>query len=313
MATAVLGVMDARVTNRLTRPWPGLTPVTRGAYRLSDSLDVRISSLHAWQLALPPEAAFTHLTGAGIHQIWLPPTSGLPVWISLPYGVTRPTRPGLRVVRRHISPAPIIVNGLRCETAAQSVLIAARDLHELDLACLVEGARHLKLFSEDEEDRLFTEMFPGSPRLRRSFDWATGGSESIWELLLRVLHKACDVAVEAQHVVRDEHGVFVARGDLRLFGTRRLHEYDGAGHRDAAQHRQDLKRDRRLGAAGWERRGYTSHEVLHQAVTILRDADQALGRDHDPKRVRRWHDILRKSLFTQAGMTLLRDRIRASL
>lgn len=305
--------MEAISTGRRSRAPATATRVTRGAYRLSDSPDVRISSLHAWQLALPPEAAFTHLTGAGIHDIWLPPVDGLPVWISLPYGVPRPVRPGLRVVRRHIGPAPIIVNGLRCDTAPQSLLIASRDLHELDLTCLIEGARHRGLLPEAQEDRLLSEAYPGSPRMRRSFDWATGGAESIWEVLLRVLHRACGVAVEAQFEVRDASGLFLARADLRVVGTRRLPELDGAVHRDAAQHRKDLKRERRLASDGWERHGYTSYDVLHQAVSILRDADEALGRPHDPARVRAWHEIVKKSLFSPAGQQLVHDRVRASM
>ena len=31
-------------------------------------------------------------------------------------------------------------------------------------------------------------------------------------------------------------GTVVARGDLLISGTRRLHEYDGAGHRDRDPH-----------------------------------------------------------------------------
>jgi very-short-patch-repair endonuclease len=305
--------MDVISTSRTSRAPASAERVTRGAYRLSDSPDVRTSSLHAWQLALPAEAAFTHLTGAGIHEVWLPPTDGLPVWISLPYGVARPVHRGLRVIRRHISPAPVIVNGLRCETAAQCLLIAARDLHELDLTCLIEGMRHRVVLSEEDEDRLLTEAYPGSPRLRRALARATGGSETIWEVLLRELHRACDVAVEAQHEVVDADGVFVARADLWLVGTRRIHEHDGEAHLDREQHRKDLKRDRRLGGARWERRGYTSYDVLHQAVSILRDADQALGRPHDATRIRAWHALLKKSLFSPAGQQLLRERIRASL
>lgn len=305
--------MDVVKTSRARRAPVGATRVTRNAYRLSEAPDVRPNALHAWQLALPPEASFTHLTGLGIHDVWLPPTDSVPVWISLPYGVPRPARPGLRVVRRHISPAPIIVNGLRCDTAAQCLLIAARDLHDLDLTCLIEGMRHRTVLSEPDEDRLLTEAYPGSPRLRRGFGRATGGAETIWEVLLRELHRACDVAVEAQHEIFDADGMFLARADLWLVGTRRIHEHDGAAHLDAKQHRKDLKRDRLLGAAAWERRGYTSHDVLHQAVSILRDADQALGRPHDPSRVRAWHALLKKSLFSPAGQQLLRDRIRASL
>lgn len=61
-------------------------------------------------------------------------------------------------------------------------------------------------------------------------------------MLLRELHRACEVAL-------------------------------------VAQHREDLRHERRLARESWERRGYTSHDVLHRAITILEDADQALLRE----------------------------------
>jgi hypothetical protein len=149
--------------------------------------------------------------------------------------------------------------------------------------------------------------------MRRALDRATGGAESIWEVLLRELHRACDVAVVAQHRIVGADGGFVARSDLWIVDTRRLPEFDGDGHRNAKQHREDLRRERRLATESWERRGYTSHDVLHRAITILKDADQALGRPHDPTRIRAWHALLKKSLFSPAGQALLRERIRASL
>jgi hypothetical protein len=58
----------------------------------------------------------------------------------------------------------------------------------------------------------------------------------------------------------------------------------------------------------WTRRGYTDVEVLHQAVSILRDADRSLGRPHRPERVRAWHALLTDSLFSPSGMALARRR-----
>lgn len=92
-------------------------------------------------------------------------------------------------------------------------------------------------------------------------------------------------------------------------GTTVLHEYDGADHLKRPAQRKDRKRDRRLGHADWLRRGYTKDDVLHQGVTILRDADVSLGREHDPSRIRAWHDLLRGSLFTPAGTAAFRRRI----
>lgn len=56
------------------------------------------------------------------------------------------------------------------------------------------------------------------------------------------------------------------------------------------------------------RHGYVADDVLHKAVRILREADLGLGRPHDPARIRAWHALLRQSLFTPAGQTLLRQR-----
>jgi hypothetical protein len=56
------------------------------------------------------------------------------------------------------------------------------------------------------------------------------------------------------------------------------------------------------------RRGYTSHEVLWQAVGILRDIDASLGRPHRPERIRAWHAMLLDSLFTPSGTARLRAR-----
>ena len=119
----------------------------------------------------------------------------------------------------------------------------------------------------------------------------------------------CAIPVEAQYDVFDTEGLFVARGDLRLSGTRMLHEFDGAHHLAREQQRRDLARSRRLGNAGWERRGYTSLDLRHQPVAILRDADRALGRPHQPERIRPRLRLLALSSLTPSGMSRLRRRL----
>ena len=118
----------------------------------------------------------------------------------------------------------------------------------------------------------------------------------------------CGVPVEPQLVLEDEHGAFVARGDLHIVGTTTIHEYDGGEHRKKTRHRKDLARERRIGNVVWTRRGYTDVEVLHQGIAILRDADRSLGRLHRPERIRAWHALLSRSLFSPRGTELLRRR-----
>ena len=108
--------------------------------------------------------------------------------------------------------------------------------------------------------------------------------------------------------VYDERGVFVARGDLWVRGTKSLHEYDGAVHRDRRTHVKDLARERGLANIGWTRRGYTSGDLLGRSHVMLREADAALGRAHDPRRLDPWLDALRESLFTSSGRTRLLRR-----
>lgn len=300
-----------RLTRQGTRAGRGWTRVTRGAHRRTAAADPLRADLAAWQSVLPEAARFTHLTGAAVHQLWMPPVpDDLPVWVVLPYGVARPARPGLRVVRSSSLGEPAYVDGLRLEPPARCVQRASRDLHELDLTCLLDGVRHLHHVPVDDLGTLVRERAPGAPRLRRALARSDHRAESIWEVMLRVLHTCCDVEVEPQLEVRTPDGTFVARGDLALVGTTSLHEYDGGDHLTRAQQRADLRRSRRLGATGWQRRGYTSADVLHRATTILRDADRALGRPHEPSRIRPWHDLLKASLFTPAGTELLRRRLR---
>ncbi|MBA3524128.1 MAG: DUF559 domain-containing protein, partial [Geodermatophilaceae bacterium] len=98
------------------------------------------------------------------------------------------------------------------------------------------------------------------------------------------------------------------RADLCIIGTRRLVEYDGDVHRDAAQRSRDLERERRLQRLGWQRFGYTSRVLLRNAASVLRDADDALARPHEPGRIRPWHAAVAESVATAAGRAALRTR-----
>jgi hypothetical protein len=218
-------------------------------------------------------------------------------------------RPQLRVCRHDAVPAWEVVDGVRVATAGETLLACARDLGLLDVVLLGDAALRSGDADGAQLDLTGAQRRRGAPLLRRASSRMNGLAESIWEGMLRVLHECCEVAVVPQHVVLDADGVFVARGDLLIVGTQRLHEYDGKVHLNREQQRADLRRARRLGAAGYERNGYVSADLLHRSVGILRDADAAIGRDHDPARIHLWHDLLRDSLFTPAGTRRLSQRL----
>jgi very-short-patch-repair endonuclease len=118
---------------------------------------------------------------------------------------------------------------------------------------------------------------------------------------MRVLHARAGIEVEPQKVIYDQWGRFVARGDLWLVGTRRIHEYDGDVHRDRQMHRSDLARDRRLIEIDWQRVGFTSPQLLHEGASIIASADRLLGRAWNPQRLEGWEALLKESLFRPAG------------
>lgn len=285
------------------------TRVSHGVYKPASDLDGLREDLAAWTLVLPASGCFTGLTAAQLLGWWLPPLpADLPVFASMSKSENRPRRDGVRVSRHPVPPVRHDLEGLPVAAPVEVLLACARDLGLLDVVLLAEAAMHLGQCTTEELTTAARTRRYGAKRLRRALPFVDGRAESPWEVLLRVLHVVCDVPVEPQHVVHDVHGVFVARGDLWIRGTTTLHEYDGAVHRERRQHRKDLSRERRIGAAAWTRRGYTDVDLLYQAAGILRDADQSLGRPHNPLRVRPWYALLAESMFTDPGMARARHR-----
>lgn len=199
--------------------------------------------------------------------------------------------------------------GLSVATPADTVLECARDLALLDLVVLVDSALHCGDCTVDALAELARQSKRGAPRLRHALALADHRSESAGESLLRVLHVVCGVPVEPQLVIQDDEGYVVARADLRIEGTPRLPEYDGAQHRDAGQYERDRARDRRLRTLGWDPYSYSAITVFRTPSLILRDADYALGREHDPGRLDGWRELWTGSSYSAAGKLRLRRAI----
>lgn len=283
--------------------------VTRGAHRLAIAGDPWRADLAAWQLVLPEGAAFTHLTAAALHGLWMPPLpENLPIFVAMKEGRAGPERPGL-VVSRHRAPPPHqVLGGLQVATIPELLVACGRHLGLVDLVVLIDSALYADKCTREEIRAASLVRRRGARALRAALAHADGRSESPGESMLRILLLSAGCDIEPQ-VGIDDDGEFVARGDLRLVGTRALFEYDGDVHLDRPQHRKDLKRVTRIEQAGYQRRAYTKEDVLHQAVGIIRDADLALARPHDPARVRAWHDLLRDSLHTPTGVVAFRTRL----
>jgi hypothetical protein len=278
-----------------------------------ESADLDLGArLRAWQLTLPYFTSFTGVTAAALRRWWLPPLPrDLPLFVASARS-DRIRRPELHVCRHDVVPEAERVQGARVTTAGETILALARDLGLLDVVVIGDAALHLGHTDLDDLRRTARQRRRGAPLLRRAIPLMDGRAESIYEGLLRMLHLACRVPVIPQQVVVDEHGEFVARADLRIVGTNRLPEYDGDTHLARPSQRRDLRRTGRISDAGFERRGYTMEDVLYDGVAVLRDADRALGRRHDPHRIQAWHTLLRESLFTPQGRRRLVDRVGLS-
>jgi hypothetical protein len=260
-----------------------------------------IEELHAWSLVLPPGAAFTHLTAVEVLGWWRPAPVAHPVFAALRVGDPTPHRSGLFVSRHPNRPPTEIYDGVRLTTAAETMLAVARDLGILDLVIIGDSALRLNQCSLAELTEMAAQRRRGAPMLRRIIGMLDRRSESPWESVMRVLHRAAEIEVEPQYELFDQWGRFVARADLRITGTRRLHEYDGAGHRDAAVHLSDLDRDRRIVELGWQRCGFTARQLLRDGASIIASADRLLGRSWDPRPLARWNHLVDDSLYGPAG------------
>jgi hypothetical protein len=292
------------------RPSAAWVPVTRGAHRPANVADPFQADLRVWQSVLPDQSVLTHLTAARVRGWWLPPLpDDVPHFAATLLGRHASIRPEVRVSRHKRLPAFELVEDLRVAKPAEVLLACAADLGLVDLVVLITSALRAGGCTLAELTAIAAGRRRGTRLLRKAIPLVDPKCESAWEVLLRLLHLTLEIAVEAQFIVTDDSESFVARGDLWLVGTRVLHEYDGGDHLKKTQQRKDLKRSTRLGHADWIRRGYTSHEVITQAITILRDADASLGREHRPERIRDWHELLRHSLFTPAGTAEFRRRL----
>jgi len=269
--------------------------------------------LRAWSQVLPPCAAFTHLTAARHRGWWMPNEIDQPLFVAALRKNRCPERSGLFVSQHKNSPPQEVIEGVPVTTSGETLLGAARDLGLLDLVLMGDSALRLGHCTLTELAAVCAQQRAGVVQLRHAVALLDGRSESAWESVMRVLHRAAEIDVEPQRRLEDPRGRFLGRADLWLVGTRRIHEYDGEIHRDREVHRGDLRRDRTLVEAGIERLGFTSYEVLHEGANIIASADRVLNRAWDSRRLARWDALVSDSLYGVRGRARARNRWRRAL
>jgi hypothetical protein len=281
--------------------------LSRGLYlprvpgRSSDDVARAIASV------LPRDSGLGHLTSAALRRWWLPHRLSRHVVMATTSSLVHVQRRGVYVRRSRFTEMEDI-EGVPVVSAAQTLVELARDLSLVDLVpmvdCALRDGTDVDAILEAARPRV-----PGSRRLRQAVALADERSESWWESVLRLLHVLPGLGpVEAQ-VSLWSGQVFIARADLHLVGTNRYPECDGGRHREKDRHDHDLGRDKNMSRNKHERYGYTTGEIAGHPDMVIRDAEDARGWPHDPRRVRTWWKYARVSSLTPYGRTLLAARL----
>jgi very-short-patch-repair endonuclease len=270
--------------------------------------------LEAWLLVLPPGAVFTHVTGARLLGWRLPRLpEQVPVFAAVEEHQPRPRRSGLICsrLRRVTTPVP----GLRfpVDRPEEILLRASRDLGVLDVLIMLDDALRKQHVTRASVAELVTSGRPGVRVLGKALQLADPKSESAGETVLRMFLQAIDVAVDSQAELHDEHGQFVGRGDFVVKRTRKLFEFDGDVHRDMRQHRGDLRRDRRLVGAAYERSGFSLDDLLNHPAPTMHEIDRLLERPHVSSRLTRWRRLVSGSLYAPDSRQRVMNRWRRAM
>ena len=288
------------------------SPVSRGLYQRYELAGQELQRLRTIGRVLPATAAWSHYTGARLMSLWLPPLpAGLPRFATVLPATTRPECDGLYVARsraRWFEP----VYGPGVATLPAPLLLGqlAEDLALIDLVVAIDRALHQGWCTPQQISDAAMPYQRGVGRLRGGLALCDGRSESAYETVLRAFHRMCGFSVTPQYKVQDSQGRVVARSDLRIDGTTRLPEYDGGEHRRRDRHHDDLRREKTLARLGMDRYGYTADEILLTSDRLLRDAEEACGLSHEPRRLRRWLVEARRSSLLPEGWRLLHERLR---
>lgn len=229
-------------------------------------------------------------SAAALYGWWLPRVADTAIDISVaPDHLIE--RAGVRCHRRGLDPTDVRdLDGIALTSPVRTILDLAGQLPLIDLVVVMDAALHMRTCELDElVARAQDRGMRGITRYRRALDLCNGLSESAPETMMRLVIVLSGLpAPTPQFKVYNEHGIFVARTDLRAHGVRAAFEYDGGGHDEPVIHARDVKRWRDLRRAGYEVFPYTASELFRTPQQIVVDYQRVLGLPIDASATQGW-------------------------
>ncbi len=244
--------------------------VRRGVYRCRDTPQTLRLQVQAALLVLPPDTAASHTTSLALRGLDIGRHDTLHL-----SGHRRPEHDVAGVVlhRRSVRLNTVLVDGVPTLGPLRTFVDAATVLSMRDLLAVGDWLvfnEHVDLL--DLRAYAIASHLDGVRKARRIAPLVRERVASVYESHVRWdLHAAGLPEPEVNVDILDDHGTWLARGDLVYRRWKILVEYDGWQHeRDAEQRQRDHLRREALEAAGWRVIVITVEDMRRPGTVVSR-------------------------------------------
>lgn len=249
--------------------------VRQGVYRTADTEPTFLLEVQGALLVLPDGAVASHTTALRLQHLDV--AAPLPLHFSAVLE-SEVNRDGIVFHRRQAELNPIEVDGIRTLGPRRTFVDVATMVSSQRLLAVGDwlvATQRVKL--PDLRSYVVESHLDGVRHARRIAPLVREDVASVYESYVRwELHAAGLPEPEINVDIYDDHGAWLAKGDLVYRRQKVVVEYDGWQHeRDAAQRQWDHLRREQLEAAGWRVIVITVEDMKHPK-TIAARVRQAL-------------------------------------
>jgi hypothetical protein len=253
---------------------PAWRRMFRGIYQHVDATADPLAWCQAAHLLLPPGAALSHRSAAGLYGVNLLPRTRRPtVEVTVPPPERLRPDAGLIVHRARLQPGDVRRRGgLAVTSPARTAFDLGRNGDPVEAVVALDALLHQRVIKAAALRAIADERlgWPGIVAFRAAAALARPGAESPMETRLRLCLISGGLPEPAlQQEVHGEDGWLVARLDLAYREIRLGLEYDGDHHRDREVFQRDAVRLNRLRLCGWMVLRFTADDVLRHPDRVV--------------------------------------------